>query len=90
VVLQLPAHHSERVVDDVVVDVHLGHAQGRPRGDPLLVHVVIDPDGRARRSDALLRTLITENVKLHLSVKYCVVKEVQKSYLKILLHATVN
>lgn len=47
-IVQLPPHHSERVVLRVVVYVDLGQAGTGARGDPAFEAVVVDHDGRAR------------------------------------------
>ena len=54
VVLELPADDPEGGVDEVVIDVDLGEPVAGAGGHPLLVEVVVDHDGRARRRDALL------------------------------------
>ena len=59
VVLELPADDSEGGVDEVVVDVDFGESVRRPRRAPLLLLVVVDHDGGARRGDALLGSLVT-------------------------------
>lgn len=54
-VLQFDAHHSERVVGSVVVDVDAAKSLlSRLDGDPLLTGVIIDHDGGPRLADALL------------------------------------
>ena len=58
-VLELPSDDPEGGVDEVVVDVDLGESVRRPRRAPLLLLVVVDHDGGARRGDALLRPLVT-------------------------------
>ena len=42
----------------MIIDVHLGESVRRPRRAPLLLLVVVDHDGGARRGDALLGTLV--------------------------------
>ena len=58
-VLELPSDDPEGGVDEVVVDVDLGESVRRPRRAPLLLLVVVDHDGGARRGDALLWPLVT-------------------------------
>ena len=52
-ILQLSSDDSEGVVDEVVVDVHLGESVRSPGRDPLLVGVVVDHHRRPGRSYAL-------------------------------------
>ena len=59
-VLELPADDPEGGVDEVVIDVDLGEPVAGARRHPLLVEVVVDHDGGARRGDALLGTGLTE------------------------------
>ena len=58
-VLELPSDDPEGGVDEVVVDVDLGESVRRPQRAPLLLLVVVDHDGGARRGDALLWPLVT-------------------------------
>jgi len=60
-ILQFSPDDSERVVDEMVVDVNLGQAVGGARRDPLLVGVVVNHDRRARRRYALFRPFVTES-----------------------------
>lgn len=42
VILQLAPDDAEGVVLLVMVDLHLAQARGRARGDPFLLHVIVD------------------------------------------------
>ena len=58
VVLQLPPHHPECVVDKVMVDVNLGEAMAGSGWHPLLVEVIVDHDAGPGGRDALLGPLV--------------------------------
>lgn len=52
-VLNLPAHHSERVVACVVIDVNSAEPRGATSGYPLLVGVIVHHNSSSCLTDTL-------------------------------------
>lgn len=60
VVLQLPANHSKRIVQNVLIDVHFGKPTGCATWHPFLIDVIVHHDGGPGRCNRLFTHFVIQ------------------------------